>query len=87
MATIAVRQTVEVIFQGENIHFINAGSCLQCNETEEYLTENGTHMATIRPGKDGITYVNVDTHVPAPAPVDAIKRPCYCDTAYHPQGC
>jgi len=62
MATIAVRQPVEVIDQGKTVHFVNAGSCLQCNETEEYLTENGTHLATIRPGKDGIAYVNVDTH-------------------------
>lgn len=62
MATIALRQPVEVIAHEGVTHFVNAGSCLQCSETEVYLTENGTHLATIRPGKDGIVHINMNVH-------------------------
>lgn len=62
MAQHIVRQPVEVISQGGCIHFVNAGFCLGCNETATYIEENGQHMATIRPGADGIAYLDVEIH-------------------------
>lgn len=85
--TITLRQPTEVMVHGDVTHYMNGGRCLQCNETEVYVSENGgTHLGTI--DASGRPYfLTVEVHS-APVPVKvATKRPCYCDTAYHPQGC
>ncbi len=83
--TITLRQPTEVIVNGGTTHYINGGRCLQCNETDEWVEQGGVHLGTIY--ADGRPYfLTVDMPESTPAPVPA-KRPCYCDSAYHPQGC
>ncbi len=63
MPEFAFCQPVEVISYQGVVHYTNAGFCLQCQETEIFLSENGgTLLATILPGPEGVAYLTVEPH-------------------------